>query len=231
MKLPDGGQGYWAAFWMLGAPFRPAHTAWPTTGEIDVMEAIGSEPGTVHGTLHCGVATGGICQEPTGLGGAGNTGRPDSFDVALDGSRFPGLESLRYHLGVTRESVNSSDERVETGVTAALSYEFKLTPRIAMTPFVEFARFDNFGGANGERRDYVVSAVEFDYRKYALSFVAAPRRVAVPGEAARWDLQYSTTLSYTIMPRLVVSAGYLRTRNGGQVENTVGTAVNYVLRY
>ena len=167
----------------------------------------------------------------TRFGGAGNTGRPDSFDVALDGSRIPGLESLRYHLGVTRESVNPSDERVETGVTAALSYEFKLTPRIAMTPFVEFAHFDNFGGANGERRDYVVSAVEFDYRKYALSFVAAPRRVAVPGEAARWDLQYSTTLSYTIMPRLVVSAGYLRTRNGGQVENTVGTAINYVLRY
>jgi hypothetical protein len=167
----------------------------------------------------------------TRFGGAGNTGRPDSFDVALDGSRIPGLESLRYHLGVTRASVNPSDERAETGVTAALSYEFKLTPRIAMTPFVEYAHFDNFGGANGEQRDYVVSAVEFDYRKYALSFVAAPRRVALPGEATRWDLQYSTTLSYTIMPRLVVSAGYLRTRDGGQVENTVGTAINYVLRF
>lgn len=42
-------------------------------------------------------------------------------------------------------------------------------------PFVEYAGFDNFGGAAGERRQYVVGAVEFDYRKYALSFVAAPR--------------------------------------------------------
>ena len=33
------------------------------------------------------------------------------------------------------------------------------------------------------------------------------------------------------MPRLVVSAGYLHTRDGGQVEDTVGTAVNYVLRF
>lgn len=164
----------------------------------------------------------------TGQGGAGNTG---SFDVALDGSRIPGLESLRYHLGVTREGVGQAVERAETGVTAAASYEFKLTPRIAMTPFVEYAHFDNFGGANGERRDYVTSAVEFDYRKYALSFVVAPRRVAALGEAARWDLQRGTTLSYTIMPRLTVSAGYLRTRDGAQLENTVGTAVNYVLRF
>ncbi len=167
----------------------------------------------------------------TRFGGAGNTGRPDSFDVALDGSRIPGLERLRYHLGVTREAVRGPDEQAETGVTAALSYEFKLTPRVAMTPFVEYAHFDNFGGGKAGRRDYVVSAVEFDYRKYALSFVVAPRRVALMGEATRWDLQYGATLSYTIMPRLVVSAGYLRTRDGGQVENTVGTAVNYVLRF
>ena len=167
----------------------------------------------------------------TRFGGAGNTGRFDSFDVALDGSRIPGLERLRYHVGVTREGVGQPDGRPEAGVTAALSYEFKLTPRIAMTPFVEYAHFDNFGGANGERREYWVSAVEFDYRKYALSFVVAPRRVAALGEAARWDLQYGATLSYTVMPRLVVSAGYLHTRDGGQVENTVGTAVNYVLRF
>jgi len=167
----------------------------------------------------------------TRFGGAGNTGRPDSFDVALDGSRIPGLERLRYHLGITRETVRGPDERAETGVTAALSYEFKLTPRVAMTPFVEYAHFDNFGGGKGEQRDYVVSAVEFDYRKYALSFVVAPRRVALMGEAARWDLQYSATLIYTVMPRLVVSAGYLRTRDEGQVENTFGTAVNYVLRF
>jgi len=167
----------------------------------------------------------------TRFGGAGNTGRPDSFDIALDGSRITGLESLRYHLGLSRQAVAQPDERTETGLTAAFSYEFKLTPRIAMTPFIEYAHFSNFGGAAGEVRDYVVSAVEFDYRKYALSFVAAPRRVAVSGAAMRWDLQYSTTLSYTIMPRLTVSAGYIQTREEGQAANVFGTAVNYVLRF
>lgn len=167
----------------------------------------------------------------TRFGGAGNTGRPDSFDVALDGSRIPGLEELRYHLGISRQAVRAEGERAELGVTAAASYTLRLSPRVFVTPLVEYAHFDNFGGAPGESRDYVIAAAEFTYRKYALSFTAAPRRVAAPGEERRWDLQYGTTLSYTILPRLTVSAGYLHTRNGAEVENIFGTAVNYVLRF
>ncbi len=50
MKLPAGGQGLWPAFWMLGGNID--RTPWSGAGEIDVMEQIGREPGTVHGTLH-----------------------------------------------------------------------------------------------------------------------------------------------------------------------------------
>ncbi len=51
MKLPDSGQGAWPAFWMLGEP-TAQFKDWPGIGEIDIMEQIGKEPGTVHGTLH-----------------------------------------------------------------------------------------------------------------------------------------------------------------------------------
>ena len=43
-------QGIWPAFWMLGANIGSA--GWPTCGEIDIMENIGAEPTTVHGTIH-----------------------------------------------------------------------------------------------------------------------------------------------------------------------------------
>ncbi len=46
MKIPRG-QGMWPAFWMLGTPVN-----WPDSGEIDVMENVGFEPSTVHGTIH-----------------------------------------------------------------------------------------------------------------------------------------------------------------------------------
>jgi beta-glucanase (GH16 family) len=49
IKIPRG-KGLWPAFWMLGANIDSVN--WPTCGEIDIMENIGSEPGTVHGTLH-----------------------------------------------------------------------------------------------------------------------------------------------------------------------------------
>jgi beta-glucanase (GH16 family) len=49
MKIPRG-QGIWPAFWMLGD--NVATAGWPACGEIDIMENIGKEPTTVHGTLH-----------------------------------------------------------------------------------------------------------------------------------------------------------------------------------
>lgn len=49
IQLPSG-QGIWPAFWMLGADFP--ETEWPHSGEIDIMEFIGSDTDTVHGTVH-----------------------------------------------------------------------------------------------------------------------------------------------------------------------------------
>ena len=49
IKIPKG-QGMWPAFWMLGDDI--GSVGWPKAGEIDIMENIGKEPGTVHGSLH-----------------------------------------------------------------------------------------------------------------------------------------------------------------------------------
>lgn len=50
-KLPEG-QGIWPALWMLGANFPEG--GWPQCGEIDIMELVGHQPGTTHGTAHWG---------------------------------------------------------------------------------------------------------------------------------------------------------------------------------
>jgi beta-glucanase (GH16 family) len=48
-KLPAG-QGLWPALWMLGANITTV--GWPQCGEIDIMENVGREPATIHGTVH-----------------------------------------------------------------------------------------------------------------------------------------------------------------------------------
>ena len=49
IKVPYG-QGMWSAFWMLGQDITSV--GWPQCGEIDVMENIGKEPSSIHGTVH-----------------------------------------------------------------------------------------------------------------------------------------------------------------------------------
>ncbi len=50
-KLPYG-QGIWPAIWMLPTDWE--YGGWPLSGEIDIMELVGHEPGTVYGTIHYG---------------------------------------------------------------------------------------------------------------------------------------------------------------------------------
>jgi beta-glucanase (GH16 family) len=54
----------WPAFWMLGNDISSG--GWPKSGEIDVMENIGKEPGTVHASLH-GPSTAGLTSDLTAL--------------------------------------------------------------------------------------------------------------------------------------------------------------------
>ena len=53
IKLPQG-RGMWPAFWMLST--SEPYGTWPQSGELDIMELVGHEPATVHGTLHYGNA-------------------------------------------------------------------------------------------------------------------------------------------------------------------------------
>ncbi len=48
-KLPYG-VGTWPAIWML--PEENKYGGWPGSGEIDIMEHVGYDPATVHGTVH-----------------------------------------------------------------------------------------------------------------------------------------------------------------------------------
>jgi hypothetical protein len=96
--------GYWPAFWALGAAARPAAaTNWPSIGEWDIMEDINGRS-SVFSTLHCGVASGGPCNETTGLGSGEHacSGCQTAFHTyAVEYDRSVSPEQLRFYLDGT----------------------------------------------------------------------------------------------------------------------------------
>lgn len=50
-KMPRG-KGTWSAIWMM--PSEDKYGKWPHSGEIDIMEQVGSHPDTIFSTVHTG---------------------------------------------------------------------------------------------------------------------------------------------------------------------------------
>ncbi len=96
IKIPAG-QGMWPAFWMLGADIDTVD--WPKCGEIDIMENVGKEPGTVHGSLHGPREVGGTSDRTQILALPEGQSLADDFHVyAVEWEK----DRVRFYLDATR---------------------------------------------------------------------------------------------------------------------------------
>ena len=109
-KLPAG-RGTWPAIWMMPTDvFRYATTcsaqsgwtagcdAWPNSGEIDIMEYVGHDPGVVHASVHCAAynwpagtqktATTQVSSPSDSFHNYAVEKRPDRLDVYVDDVRY-----------------------------------------------------------------------------------------------------------------------------------------------
>ena len=126
----DAADGYWPAFWTLGAPFRGNYQNWPGIGEFDIMEnANGADK--VFGTLHCGTNPGGPCNETNGLGA--NRACPGSactagfHTYAFEWDRSASPQELRWYVdGVQYHSVNAGQMDAATWDAATAHGHFIL---------------------------------------------------------------------------------------------------------
>ncbi|WP_405622974.1 glycoside hydrolase family 16 protein [Streptomyces sp. NBC_01396] len=117
IQLPNvtgaAADGYWPAFWTLGAPFRGNYKNWPGIGEFDVMENAAGQ-NKVSGTLHCGTDPGGPCNETQGLGDSracpttACAGHFHTYTFEWDRSSSP--QQLRWYVDGVRYHTVSSDQ-------------------------------------------------------------------------------------------------------------------------
>jgi hypothetical protein len=158
IELPQTGvgpaaAGYWPAFWMLGDSFRGNYLNWPHIGEIDIMENINGRP-TSFSTLHCGVPSGGPCNETNGIGKTTeNATLQDSFHtyaMELDKSVQP--NQLRFYLdGVNFGTIYANQVPAETWASAT-AHGFFVILDVAVGgafPWAECNFFPHAGGCSG----------------------------------------------------------------------------------
>ncbi|MER6397089.1 glycoside hydrolase family 16 protein [Kitasatospora sp. NPDC001603] len=122
--------GYWPAFWTLGAPYRGNYWNWPTIGEFDLMENVNGV-NQVWGTLHCGGNPGGPCNETTGLGAVhacpGSACQGNFHTYALEWDRSVSPQQLRWYVdGVQFHSVTSAQMDAATWDAATAHGHFIL---------------------------------------------------------------------------------------------------------
>jgi hypothetical protein len=127
--------GYWPAFWALGAAARPVGaTNWPSIGEWDIMEDINGRS-SVFATLHCGTASGGPCNETTGLGSGERacSGCQTGFHTyAVEYDRSVSPEQLRFYLDGNNYFTLNSSQLDATTWNNATHHGFFMILNVAM---------------------------------------------------------------------------------------------------
>lgn len=140
-KLPEGG-GTWPAIWMLGSNFQTV--GWPASGEIDIMEHKGNEPGKVHSAIHT----------PSSYGATNNTGSAMVANV-----------SSEFHI----YAVQWTSQKLEFSVDGNVHYTYNPANKNSSTwPFnnpqfliLNVAMGGNFGGTIDP--DFTKGTMEIDY--------------------------------------------------------------------
>jgi hypothetical protein len=141
--------------------------------------------------------------------GPSNTDKPDSFTLALRGGQPE--RGLTYQISFTRETTLEPGGRTELGESIGAAYDptgdgIPIGPRFGITPFLEYAHFDNFGGTAGLEAHYLIGGLTFTKARWQLA-LATGLRANVLGATRTLDHQENLSLNYELTRHVTVGGG------------------------
>lgn len=163
--------------------------------------------------------------------GPANTGRLDSYTLALRGGQPE--TGLTYQLSYERQATADPAGKTETGGSIGLMYDpaggdgIALGNRLGVTPFIEYAQFNNFGNVANQRQAYVVGGLAFKYVRWELDVSGGVRKAsAVPQDdgsvKGTFDRQQSVSLNYTLTPHWTAGVGVNHVNLSGRGSSWTG---------
>jgi beta-glucanase (GH16 family) len=195
-KIPVG-RGTWPAIWMLPTDWE--YGGWPDSGEIDIMEHVGYDPGVIHGTVHTkaynhriGTQVGKSMQVPdfnTAFHTYAIEWTPDGIDFYIDDENY----------------FSFANDKTGNFATWPFDKRFHLILNIAIG--------GTWGGAQGIDPSLTEATMEIDYvRVYSateLPAVSGPSLVSA-GSTVVFEVPANPDASYqwTIPPDATILSGF-----------------------
>lgn len=176
-KLPIG-KGTWPAIWMM--PTHSVYGTWPNSGEMDILEYVGYQPGIVHGSVHSKNYYFKLGNNYTNMTKIENEGdyhlysvdwTPNKVEISLDG-----LPYAIYEDGVVLSDGTKAD--LSTGWEAyPFNQEFYMILNVAFG--------GDWGGALGIDESIDKATMTVDYvRAYSYDFPVDEMPPTVPTDIA-----------------------------------------------
>ncbi len=163
-------------------------------------------------------------------GGAGNTESFSSYALALEGGGFAILPGLGYHLAYLSRGTDVPGDKRETGIAAALSYEFKVGD-VEVVPLVEWVRLNDADGTPGTDETYLTTAAAFYWGPWNLALARTEKTTKSPGAPDDNDRQSQISAGYAFENGINLNLGYLRTREPGVKTDTYGLMADYTITF
>ena len=140
-------------------------------------------------------------------GGIGNTGRLNNFSVTLDGSDFPSVPGLAYHVGYRHLSAGIGDMADENGFVIGLVKETELANGMVLGLNGEVAYFDNFGGTF-DNALYATAGVSLASGPWHGELAGTIRSIDLAGAGSMTDQLVQVSGGYTFENGVDLALGY-----------------------
>jgi len=164
--------------------------------------------------------------------GPANTGSFDSYTVALRGGRAE--QGLTWQISLTQEATDDPSGRTEYGQSIGATYDptgdgLRLTGRLGLTPFLEYAHFTNFAGITGLERHYLIGGATFSYVRWQLILAGGLRKSL--GASHDTDHQENVSLNYSVTDELTVGGGVNHVEIAGRGSWTIAPSLAYKIAF
>lgn len=178
----------------------------------------------------------------TNQGGPSNTESLESFALAIDGADISVMPGFNYQIGFAHQDVNrvvdedgnivpSSDTEDEQRVVVAGQWAIAATDEITVTPLLEWVRFWNGGGSDGEDRNYLTGALSVEWRGFSLAGSTTQRWTDPDGGDDFNDYLWSINAGYLFDFGLQLDVSYRFEDDDGRDFRTLGGMASYVLEF